>query len=109
GDVWVARVEDEGDAHRLKSAAGELGSMRGGGGRELRSVHVGEVHARLLEDATFLHHPRAPAAAFLARPRVFAERRPAVLGLECGADAILQVEEVRADALDVGAIRTRPG
>ena len=53
------------------------------------AVHVGEVHARLLEQRAVGQHARPPAAAARAIPFVLAERA-AVGALERGDDVVLQ-------------------
>ena len=48
-DVRVARVEDQGHAHRRPRLSGEFGAMRGGARRHLRAFDARETDAGLLE------------------------------------------------------------
>ena len=79
--------------------------------RQARARDFGKVDAGLLEHRALLEHARAPTAdqrgrglavvtVRVASPRVFDEAPLAIGGLECRADAVLQIEQPRAHRVD---------
>ncbi|MCY1435610.1 hypothetical protein D9M71_517110 [compost metagenome] len=98
--VRVARVDHQRHAERLEAAAGQFRPVRAGRRRQADAVDVGEVHAAFLDQRAIGDHPGAPAATGGALPGVLDETGAAVFGFECGADAVLQVEQIGLDGLD---------
>ena len=102
---------DQGYAHGLKAATGQLGPRGAGGGRQLAAVDVGKIDAGLLEYGSARQHPTAAAAALVPLPLVDQKIRPAILFTEFAADAVLQFQQVALDGfgLHPGFIRVLDG
>ena len=95
-------MDHQGDAHRLKTAARQLGPVRGGGSRQHGAGNVRKVDPGLFEYRAFGQYPAAAAAAFCARPVVF-DKGAAAVGLrQLFADAVLQRQQEGFYFSDIG-------
>ncbi len=111
GGIGVARMEHQRHAHRLPAPAGQLGAVRGGGGRHAVALHMRErdaaalQHVALLEDAADAFALADSAAAAGALPLV-AQELLAVHLFQPFHDQLLQFEQ---EFLDCGAIHLPSG
>merc|ERR1711991_262231 len=65
-------------------------------GRQLLSLHLGEIHATLLEHAPLTHHPGAPPSTFRTHPRLLDETAHTIESLQTGADLVLEAHDHRS-------------
>ena len=93
---------------RLERTPSEFRSMSAGGWRQILAVHVREVDTRLFEHRALGKHARAPATTLRSLPFLLAEALAAICPLERYADAVLQVEQVVLDTVDVGRAHPYP-
>src|SRR5690606_15131528 len=92
--VGVFRVDHQRYAEGLEAATGQLGPVSAGRRRQAGTEHVGEVDAALLDQRPVFDDPGTTAATGGALPGILAENGLAVLALQGGADAILQIEQI---------------
>ncbi len=102
GNAGVARVDDEGDAHRDPGLADEFGAVRGGAGGERGAGDVGEGHAGFFKDGALCEDAGAAAAALGAGPFVGAKSFATIFLGQGGADAVLEIEQVAFDGGEIG-------
>ena len=102
GHIGVSRVDHEGHTQRRKTPAGQLRTMRGGGGRQGGPTHARVVHARFLENGPVGQHTRDATTAFGSGPPVLGESRLPVGRGDCVADVVLQAQQVTFDSIDIG-------
>ena len=100
--VGIARVHDDGDAHRAVAATGQLRIARGCRGRQLAAADIRQGNARPFEHrALFLHGRDAPAThrrgIALALPDVALERPAHRCAAERGTQVVLQLQQVGMD------------
>ena len=98
--VGVFRMDHQRHAERLETAPGQFRPMGAGRGRQAIAEDVGKIHPALLDQCAVADYPRPSAATGRTLPGVLGEAGLAVLRLEGGADAVLQVEQVGFDSGD---------
>jgi hypothetical protein len=93
-NVGVVRMDHQRHAQGFEATPGQFRPMGAGRRWETAAEDVGKVNAALFNDRTVLQHPGATATAGRPGPGVFDEASAAVLGFQCSADAVLQVEQI---------------
>ena len=93
GDVGVAGMQHHRGAGGEPAVTLGLGPLAEDGGRQLTALHLGEVHAALLEHPAGLHHPRTAAAPLGPLPALLGKAAIAIELLKPGADGILQTHQ----------------
>ena len=73
GDIGIAGVQHHRGAGGEPALALRLGPLAEDRRRQTVPLHLGEVHAALLEDPAGLHHPRATAATLWPHPALLLE------------------------------------
>ena len=104
GHIGVARMNHQRNAHRTKSATGQLGARRTGRWRQVRAVYIRKADTGALEHGAVREDAAYAAAAFLAVPGVRDEARLAVESLQFAADPVLQSAQIGFDGAGVGHI-----
>ena len=90
GDVGISGVQN----HR--GSGGEPGMPLGfrplleDRGRQLLSLHLGEVHSTLLKHTPLTHHPGASPSTFRTHPRLLDETPLTIESLQTGTDLVLK-------------------
>src|SRR6266567_3050827 len=100
--VGIERMQHERDAHDFEAEPRQMRPRRGRRRRQPLSLDVRKIHAPALEHLARLDDPAETASAFGSRPGI-AREAAAVDRLKSQHDAILQPDEVFANARDVHA------
>ena len=100
----AARVNNQGYAHCLEAATGDLGSRSTGRGWQAGTVHMGEIDTRALEYGSLGQHPAAASTTLGSLPLVAEKIRPAVFFGQSVANAVLQLQQIGSDPVYVDAV-----
>src|SRR5262249_23151059 len=95
--IRISRMHDQRDRNRVVARAGELGTPRGRGGRQVTADGVRKIHGGALQDGSVRKHPRPREAASVAVDALAMEADLSVFLLERGRHAVLVIEEKRLD------------
>ncbi len=91
-DVGIPGMQNHGGSGGEPGMPFGFGPLLEDRGRKLVSLHLGEVHASLLEHASLTHHPGPAPSALRTHPRLLDETPLSIEGLQAGADLVLEAD-----------------